>query len=148
MPCPIHIKLRLCRFGIESHSMKSSLLQWFDKLTTNGFKSVRPESASGGSKDRFWQSRLLMVRPGMNFLKLMHRGPKYLVQVAIPTIYVIDARSPLRAMDKAGKRFQQEHNMQLEPEFQWAELKGAATDDEWRIADWGELRASVGQDAL
>jgi hypothetical protein len=65
--------------------------------------------------------------------------PKYLVQVAIPTIYVIDARSPVRAMDKAAERFQQEHNTQLEPEFQWAELKGSATEEEWRIADWGAL---------
>jgi hypothetical protein len=65
--------------------------------------------------------------------------PTYLVQVAIPTIYVIDARSPMQAMGKAGKRFQAEQNTQLEPEFQWAELKGAATDAEWIIADWGEL---------
>jgi hypothetical protein len=65
--------------------------------------------------------------------------PKYLVQVSMPTIYVIDARSPYQAMDKADKRFQQEHNTQLVPEFQWAELKGSATEAEWVIADWGEL---------
>jgi hypothetical protein len=64
---------------------------------------------------------------------------KYLVQVAIPTVYVIDAKSPKLAMDKAGKRFQKEHNTWLEPEFQWAELKGAATEEEWVIADWGAL---------
>jgi hypothetical protein len=65
--------------------------------------------------------------------------PKYLVQVSIPTIYVIDARSPYQAMDKAGKRFQQEHNTQLALEFQWAELTGSDTDAEWHINDWGEL---------
>jgi hypothetical protein len=65
--------------------------------------------------------------------------PKYLVQVAIPTIYVIDAKSPQQAMDKAVKRFQTERDTWLEPEVQWAELKGAATDAEWRIADWGAL---------
>jgi hypothetical protein len=65
--------------------------------------------------------------------------PKYLVQVSIPTIYVIDARSPQLAMDKAGKRFQQEHNTELEPEFQWAELNGSVNDAEWEIVDWEEL---------
>jgi hypothetical protein len=65
--------------------------------------------------------------------------PKYLVQVAIPTVYVIDARSPYQAMDKAGKRFQQEHHTHLAPEFQWAELKGSANEAEWVITDWGEL---------
>jgi hypothetical protein len=65
--------------------------------------------------------------------------PTFLVQVAIPTIYVVEAKSPQLAMDKAGTRFQQEHNTQLAPEFQWAELKGSASDAEWHIADWGEL---------
>ena len=65
--------------------------------------------------------------------------PTYLVQVAMPTIYVIDARSPQRAMDKAAKRFQKEFNTRIEPEFQWAKLKGSATDAEWEITDWGEL---------
>jgi hypothetical protein len=65
--------------------------------------------------------------------------PKYLVQVSIPTIYVIEARSPDQAMDKAGKRFQEEYNTNIEPEFQWAKLKGSADDAEWVIADWGEL---------
>jgi hypothetical protein len=64
--------------------------------------------------------------------------PTYLVQVA-PTIYVIDARSPIQAMDKAGMRFQAEYNTHLSPEFQWAELKGSAADAEWHIANWGEL---------
>ncbi len=63
----------------------------------------------------------------------------YLVQVAIPTIYVIDARSPICALDKAAKRFKREHTTQLEPELQWAELTGSASDPEWRITDWGVL---------
>jgi hypothetical protein len=42
-------------------------------------------------------------------------------------------------MDKAAKRFQQEYHTQLVPEFQWAKLKGAASDAEWVIAEWGEL---------
>ena len=65
--------------------------------------------------------------------------PTFLVQVAIPTIYVIDAKSPDQAMDKAAKRFQQEYHTQVAPEFQWAKLKGSADDAEWVIADWGEL---------
>jgi hypothetical protein len=65
--------------------------------------------------------------------------PKYLVQVSIPTIYVIDAKSPQLAMDKAGMRLQQEHNTQFAPEFQWAELKGSTNEVEWVIADWGVL---------
>jgi hypothetical protein len=65
--------------------------------------------------------------------------PKYLVQVSIPTIYFIEAKSPYQAMDRAGKRFQKEHNTALSPEFQWAELKGSATEAEWVIADWGDL---------
>jgi hypothetical protein len=65
--------------------------------------------------------------------------PRYFVQVSIPTIYVIDAKSPQQAMDTAGKRFQKEHHTQLAPEFQWAELKGSANEAEWVIADWGEL---------
>jgi hypothetical protein len=65
--------------------------------------------------------------------------PTYLVQVAIPAIYVIDTKSPKRALDKAAKRFQKEFNTALSPEFQWAELKGSATEAEWVIDDWGEL---------
>ena len=60
---------------------------------------------------------------------------KYLVQVSVPTIYVIDARSPQQAMDRAGKRFQKEHHTDLSPEFQWAPLKGAATAAEWHITE-------------
>jgi hypothetical protein len=56
--------------------------------------------------------------------------PKYLVQVSIPTIYVIDAKSPKLAMDKAGKRFQKEHHTQFVPELQWAELKGSTNEVE------------------
>jgi hypothetical protein len=65
--------------------------------------------------------------------------PTYLVQVAIPAIYVIDARSPQLAMNKAAKRFQQEYHTQITPEFQWAKLKGSATDAEWAIVDGEEL---------
>ena len=61
---------------------------------------------------------------------------KYLVQVSIPTIYVIDAKTPKLAMDKARKRFQTEHNTQFEPEFQWAKLKGSPSKGQWVIADW------------
>jgi hypothetical protein len=63
----------------------------------------------------------------------------YIVQVALPEIYVIDAQSPKSAMNKAIKRFQKEYHTQLVPEFQWAKLKGSATDAEWVIDDWGEL---------
>jgi hypothetical protein len=65
--------------------------------------------------------------------------PTYLVQVAIPTIYVIDARSPQSAMDKAAKRFQKEYHTQIAPEFQWAQLKGSANDAEWVIVDGEDL---------
>jgi hypothetical protein len=64
---------------------------------------------------------------------------KYLVQIAIPTVYIVDAKSPLSAMDKAVKRFQAEHQTSLSPELQWAELTGSDTDPVWRIADWGAL---------
>jgi hypothetical protein len=65
--------------------------------------------------------------------------PTYLVQVAIPTIYVIDARSPQSAMDKAAKQFQHEYHTRIQPEFQWAKLKGAANDAEWIIVDGEEF---------
>jgi hypothetical protein len=65
--------------------------------------------------------------------------PTYLVQVAIPAIYVIEAGSPDQAMDKAAKRFQKEFNTDLSPEFQWAKLKGSANDTEWVIVDGEEL---------
>ena len=65
--------------------------------------------------------------------------PTYLMQVAIPTIYVIDASSPQQAMDKATKRFQKEYHTQIQPEFQWAKLKGSANDAEWVIVDGEDL---------
>jgi hypothetical protein len=65
--------------------------------------------------------------------------PTYLVQVAIPTIYVIDATSPQQAMDQAAKRFQHEYHTQIMPEFQWAQLKGSANDAEWVIVDGEDL---------
>jgi hypothetical protein len=65
--------------------------------------------------------------------------PTYLVQVTIPTIYVIEAKSPQCALDKAAKRFQEEFNTTLTPEFQWAQLKGSANDTEWVIVDGEEL---------
>jgi hypothetical protein len=65
--------------------------------------------------------------------------PTYLVQVALPAIYVIDAESPKRAMDKAAKRFQKEYHTQITPEFQWAQLKGSADDAEWVIVDGEDL---------
>ena len=65
--------------------------------------------------------------------------PTYLVQVAIPAIYVIDAKSPQRAMDKAAKRFQHEYHTHITPEFQWAQLKGSANGTEWVIVDGEDL---------
>jgi hypothetical protein len=65
--------------------------------------------------------------------------PTYLVQVAIPTIYVIDAKSPHQAMNKAAKRFQTEYHTHITPEFQWAQLKGTANDPEWVIVDGEDL---------
>jgi hypothetical protein len=60
---------------------------------------------------------------------------KYLVRVAIPTVYIIDASDEQDAMHQAAERFKTEHNTQFEPELQWSELKGAATDAEWCIAE-------------
>jgi hypothetical protein len=65
--------------------------------------------------------------------------PTYLVQVALPAIYVIDAESPDQAKKQAAKRFHKEYHTHVQPEFQWAKLKGSATDAEWEIAEWGEL---------
>jgi hypothetical protein len=59
---------------------------------------------------------------------------KYLVRAAIPTVYVIDAQDAQAAMHQAAKRFKTEHHTQLEPEMQWAELKGTASTAIWRIA--------------
>jgi uncharacterized protein YjaG (DUF416 family) len=60
---------------------------------------------------------------------------QYLVQVSIPTVYVIDAQDEQAAMHQAAERFKQEHNTQLEPELQWAVLKGTDTAAEWCIAE-------------
>jgi hypothetical protein len=60
---------------------------------------------------------------------------KYLVRAAIPTVYVIDARDEQAAMHQAAKRFKTDHATWLEPELQWAELKGTATTAIWRIAE-------------
>jgi hypothetical protein len=60
---------------------------------------------------------------------------KYLVQVSIPTVYVIDARTEQEAMHRGVVRFQTEHNTHLEPEVQWALLKGTDTPAEWCIAE-------------
>jgi hypothetical protein len=65
--------------------------------------------------------------------------PTYLVQVVIPAIYVIDAMSPQRAMDKADKRFQHEYHTRITPEFQWAQLKGSAHDAEWVVVHGEDL---------
>ena len=61
--------------------------------------------------------------------------PTYLVQVAIPTIYVIDAPDAQDAMHQAAERFKKEHHTWLEPELQWAELKGTDSTAIWRIAE-------------
>jgi hypothetical protein len=63
----------------------------------------------------------------------------YLVQVAIPAIYVIDASSPQQAKNKAAKRFQKEYHTRITPEFQWAKLKGSANDAEWVIVAGEDL---------
>jgi hypothetical protein len=60
---------------------------------------------------------------------------KYLVQVSIPTVYVIDARTEQEAMHQAAERYKTEHNTHLEPDLQWARLTGAATAEEWRIVE-------------
>jgi hypothetical protein len=60
---------------------------------------------------------------------------KYVVQVAIPTVYIIDARTEQAAMQQAAERFKRERNTTLEPELQWAKLTGAATAEEWCVAE-------------
>jgi hypothetical protein len=65
--------------------------------------------------------------------------PTYLVQVVLPAIYVIDAESPGQAKKKAAKRFHKEYHTHVQPEFQWASLKGSATDAEWEITEWEDL---------
>jgi hypothetical protein len=61
--------------------------------------------------------------------------PKYLVRVAIPTVYVIDASDEQAAMHQAAARFKKEHDTTLEPEVQWAELKGTDSATEWCVAE-------------
>jgi hypothetical protein len=61
--------------------------------------------------------------------------PKYLVRAAIPTVYVIDASDEQDAMQQAAKRFKTDHHTWLEPEMQWAELKGAESAAIWRITE-------------
>jgi hypothetical protein len=61
---------------------------------------------------------------------------RYVVQVAIPTVYVIDARDEQAAMFQAAERFKQEHHTWIEPELQWTVLTGAATAAEWVIEGW------------
>jgi hypothetical protein len=60
---------------------------------------------------------------------------KYLVRVAIPTVYVIDAPDEQAAMHQAAARFKKEHDTQLEPELQWAELTGTDSSAEWCVAE-------------
>jgi hypothetical protein len=60
---------------------------------------------------------------------------KYLVQVSIPTVYIIDAQDEQAAMHQAAERFKNEHHTQIEPELQWAKLTGTATAAEWRVAE-------------
>ena len=61
--------------------------------------------------------------------------PTYLVQVAIPTIYVIDAPDAQDAMHQAAERFKNEQHTGLEPELQWAKIKGTNSATEWCIAE-------------
>jgi hypothetical protein len=61
--------------------------------------------------------------------------PKYLVRVAIPTVYVIDAPDEQEAMHQAAKRFKHDQNTWLEPEVSWSELEGTDSTAIWRIAE-------------
>jgi hypothetical protein len=61
--------------------------------------------------------------------------PKYVVQVSIPTVYIIDAGSEQAAMHTAVERFKTEHNTTLEPEVQWAVLQGTDAAAEWCVAE-------------
>jgi hypothetical protein len=60
---------------------------------------------------------------------------KYLVRVAIPTVYIIDASDEQDAMHQAAERFKKEHNTWLEPELQWSEITGTDSAAEWCIAE-------------
>jgi hypothetical protein len=68
--------------------------------------------------------------------KEVNHMPKYLVQVSIPTVYVIEARNEQAAMHRAAERFKKEYRTTLEPELQWTRLKGADTAAEWVIEGW------------
>jgi hypothetical protein len=58
---------------------------------------------------------------------------RYLVQVSIPTVYVIDARDEQAAMQQAAERFKAEHQTWCEPELQWTVLTGADSAPEWVV---------------
>jgi hypothetical protein len=60
---------------------------------------------------------------------------KYLVRAAIPTVYVIDAPDEQAAMHQAAERFKNEQDTWIEPELQWAEIKGNNSAAEWCIAE-------------
>jgi hypothetical protein len=59
----------------------------------------------------------------------------YLVRAAIPTVYVIDAPDEQDAMHQAAERFKNEQHTGLEPELQWAKIKGTNSAAEWCIAE-------------
>jgi hypothetical protein len=60
---------------------------------------------------------------------------KYLVRAAIPTVYVIGVPDEQDAMHQAAERFKNEQHTWLEPELQWAEIKGTDSAAEWCIAE-------------
>jgi hypothetical protein len=74
---------------------------------------------------------------GKEWKKEVNHMPKYLVRVAIPTVYVIDAPDEQDAMHQAAERFKQDHDTWLATELQWAEIKGTDATAEWCIVDWG-----------
>jgi hypothetical protein len=82
--------------------------------------------------ERFSSGRL----PATGEVKEVNYMAKYLVQAAMPTVYVIDARDAQDAMHQAAERFKTEHHTWLEPELQWTVLKGADTAPEWVIEGW------------
>jgi hypothetical protein len=59
--------------------------------------------------------------------------------IILGLVHVIDAKSPKLAMAKAAKRFQKEYHTRIQPEFQWAQLKGSVNDAEWVIVDGEDL---------
>jgi hypothetical protein len=60
---------------------------------------------------------------------------KYLVRVAIPTVYIIDASDEQDAMHQAAERFKNELHTWIEPELQWAEITGTDSAAEWCITE-------------